>query len=85
LGRDGILTNAVAPAYIDTTQLQVDADDLGITLDAMRRRYAEQLPTRNLQTTSEIAGTVAFLAGPDSAGVVGQILQPNGGLTRTRA
>jgi 2-hydroxycyclohexanecarboxyl-CoA dehydrogenase len=85
LGPDHILTNAVAPAFIDTTQLQVDADDLGITLEEMKRRYAELMPTRKLQTPEEIAGTVAFLAGPDSGGVVGQVLQPNGGVTRTRA
>ncbi|MDX6324723.1 MAG: 2-hydroxycyclohexanecarboxyl-CoA dehydrogenase [Nocardioidaceae bacterium] len=85
LGPDGILTNAIAPAFIDTTQLQVDADDLGITLEEMKRRYAEQMPTQKLQTPEEIAGTVAFLAGPDSGGVIGQILQPNGGATRTRA
>lgn len=85
LGPNGIQTNAVAPSYIDTTQLQVDADDLGISLDEMRRRYADQIPTRRLQTPDEIAATVAFLAGPDSGGVIGQILQPNGGVTRTRA
>jgi NAD(P)-dependent dehydrogenase (short-subunit alcohol dehydrogenase family) len=85
LGPDGILANAVAPAYIDTPQLQVDADDLGITLEQMKATYAEQIPTRRLQTPDEIAATVAFLAGPDSGGVVGQILQPNGGVTRTRA
>jgi hypothetical protein len=28
---------------------------------------------------------VAFLAGPGSSAIVGQILQPNGGVTRTRA
>jgi 2-hydroxycyclohexanecarboxyl-CoA dehydrogenase len=85
LGPDGILTNAVAPAYIDTPQLQVDADDLGISLDEMRARYAELVPTRRLQTPEEIAGAVSFLAGPASGGVIGQILQPNGGITRTRA
>lgn len=85
LGPDGILTNAVAPAYIDTTQLQVDADDLGITLDEMRRRYAELAPTKRLQTPDELAGVVAFLAGEASGGVIGQVLQPNGGITRTRA
>jgi len=85
LGPDGILTNAVAPAYIDTPQLQVDADDLGISLDEMRAQYAELVPTKRLQTPEEVAGAVAFLAGPASGGVVGQILQPNGGVTRTRA
>lgn len=85
LGPDGILTNAVAPAYIDTPQLQVDADDLGISLDEMRERYAQLIPTRRLQTPEEVAGAVSFLAGPASGGVIGQVLQPNGGVTRTRA
>jgi NAD(P)-dependent dehydrogenase (short-subunit alcohol dehydrogenase family) len=85
LGPDGILTNAVAPAYIDTPQLQVDADDLGISLDQMRAQYAELIPTRRLQTPEEVAGAVSFLSGPASGGLVGQILQPNGGITRTRA
>lgn len=85
LGPDGILTNAVAPAFIDTPQLQVDADDLGITLDEMRQQYAELIPTKRLQSPAEVAGVVAFLAGEASGGVIGQILQPNGGITRTRA
>jgi NAD(P)-dependent dehydrogenase (short-subunit alcohol dehydrogenase family) len=85
LGPDGILTNALAPAYIDTPQLQVDADDLGITLDEMRAQYAALVPTRLLQTPQDVAGAVSFLAGPASGGMVGQILQPNGGITRTRA
>jgi NAD(P)-dependent dehydrogenase (short-subunit alcohol dehydrogenase family) len=85
LGPDGILTNAVAPAYIDTPQLQVDADDLGISLGEMRERYARLIPTGRLQTPEEVAGAVSFLAGPASGGVIGQILQPNGGVTRTRA
>jgi NAD(P)-dependent dehydrogenase (short-subunit alcohol dehydrogenase family) len=85
LGPDGILTNAVAPAYIDTPQLQVDADDLGISLDQLREQYAQLIPTRRLQTPEEVAGAVSFLAGPASGGVIGQVLQPNGGITRTRA
>ena len=38
LGPQGILTNAIAPSFIDTEQLRVDADDAGITLDEMRQR-----------------------------------------------
>jgi NAD(P)-dependent dehydrogenase (short-subunit alcohol dehydrogenase family) len=85
LGPDGILTNAIAPAYIDTEQLQVDADDAGISLDEMRRQYADLIPIRQLASAQDIAGAIAFLAGPASSAVVGQILQPNGGVTRTRA
>jgi 2-hydroxycyclohexanecarboxyl-CoA dehydrogenase len=85
LGPQGILTNAVAPSYIDTQQLEVDANDLGISLDDMRQRYRELTPTHELATPEQVAATVAFLAGPGSAGVIGQVLQPSGGVTRTRA
>jgi NAD(P)-dependent dehydrogenase (short-subunit alcohol dehydrogenase family) len=85
LGPQGILTNAIAPSFIDTEQLRVDADDAGITLDEMRRVYSELIPVRRLARPEDIAAAVAFLAGPGSSAVVGQILQPNGGVTRTRA
>jgi NAD(P)-dependent dehydrogenase (short-subunit alcohol dehydrogenase family) len=85
LGPQGILTNAIAPSFIDTSQLQVDADDAGLSLDEMRRVYSSQIPIRRLASPDDIAGAVAFLAGPGASAVVGQILQPNGGVTRTRA
>jgi 2-hydroxycyclohexanecarboxyl-CoA dehydrogenase len=85
LGPQGILTNAIAPSFIDTEQLRVDADDAGITLDEMRRRYRELIPVRRLASPEDIAAAVAFLAGPGSSAVIGQVLQPNGGVTRTRA
>ncbi|HEY6278277.1 MAG TPA: SDR family oxidoreductase [Streptosporangiaceae bacterium] len=85
LGPQGILTNAIAPSFIDTEQLRVDADDAGLTLDQMRERYRELIPVRQLASVEDIAAAVAFLAGPGSGAVIGQVLQPNGGVTRTRA
>jgi NAD(P)-dependent dehydrogenase (short-subunit alcohol dehydrogenase family) len=85
LGPQGILTNAIAPSFIDTEQLRVDADDAGITLGEMRQRYREQIPIGQLASPDDIAAAVAFLAGPGSGAVVGQVLQPNGGVIRTRA
>jgi 2-hydroxycyclohexanecarboxyl-CoA dehydrogenase len=85
LGPQGILTNAIAPSFIDTEQLRVDADDAGLTLDEMRRVYGELIPVRRLASPDDIAAAVAFLAGPGSSAIVGQVLQPNGGVTRTRA
>ncbi|HEY3903238.1 MAG TPA: SDR family oxidoreductase [Streptosporangiaceae bacterium] len=85
LGPQGILTNAIAPSYIDTEQLNVDAIDAGITLEEMRQQYRELVPTGQLATVADIAGAVAFLTGPGGSAFVGQILQPNGGVTRTRA
>jgi NAD(P)-dependent dehydrogenase (short-subunit alcohol dehydrogenase family) len=89
LGRElapqGILTNAIAPSYIDTEQLGVDAADAGISLDEMRQRYRELIPTGQLATVEDIAAAVSFLASPGAGAFVGQVLQPGGGVTRTRA
>jgi 2-hydroxycyclohexanecarboxyl-CoA dehydrogenase len=85
LGPDGILANALAPAFIDTEQLLVDAQDAGITLEEMRQRYRDLVPVGELATTGDIAAAISFLAGPGSTGFVGQVLQPTGGVTRTRA
>jgi 2-hydroxycyclohexanecarboxyl-CoA dehydrogenase len=85
LGPQGILANAIAPSYIDTDQLRVDAADAGISLDEMRQRYRDLVPVRRLASPDDIAAAVSFLAGPGSSAVVGQVLQPSGGVTRTRA
>jgi 2-hydroxycyclohexanecarboxyl-CoA dehydrogenase len=85
LGPQGILANAIAPSYIDTEQLRVDAADAGISLDEMRQRYRDLVPVRRLASPDDIAAAVSFLAGPGSSAVVGQVLQPSGGVTRTRA
>jgi NAD(P)-dependent dehydrogenase (short-subunit alcohol dehydrogenase family) len=85
LGPQGILSNAIAPSFIDTEQLRVDAADAGVTLEEMRQRYRLLIPVRQLASPDDIAGAVAFLAGPGSGAVIGQVLQPNGGVTRTRA
>jgi NAD(P)-dependent dehydrogenase (short-subunit alcohol dehydrogenase family) len=85
LGPQGILANAIAPSYIDTEQLRVDAADAGVSLDEIRQRYRDLVPVRQLASPDDIAAAVSFLAGPGSTAVVGQVLQPSGGVTRTRA
>ncbi len=85
LGRHGILANAIAPSYIDTDQLRVDAADAGVSLAEIRRRYRDLIPVRRLASPEDIAAAVSFLAGPRSSAVIGQVLQPSGGVTRTRA
>lgn len=89
LGRElapqGILANAIAPGFVDTPQLEVDAADAGVTLDAIRARYAAQIPIGRLAGVDDIAAAISFLAGPHSSAFVGQVLQPAGGFVRTRA
>lgn len=87
LGRElapaGILVNAVAPGVIDTPQLEVDAGDAGVDLATIRARYAEQVPLGRIGRPEEVAAVVAHLC--DVPAYVGQVVQVNGGSTRTRA
>ena len=76
-----VRVNAIAPGVIDTPQLAVDAADAGITLDEMKRRYAEASPLRRIADPDEIAASIEFLASDGAAYYTGQVLHPNGGAT----
>jgi len=84
LGPSGILTNAIAPSYVDTEQLQVDAEDAGVSLEEIRQKYRDITPIGRLASADDIASVVAFLASENAGGFVGQVLQPTGGVTRAR-
>jgi NAD(P)-dependent dehydrogenase (short-subunit alcohol dehydrogenase family) len=89
LGRElaprGVIVNAVAPGVVDTPQLEVDAEAAGTSREEMVQEYAESIPTRRIGRPDEIADTVSFLADPRMSALVGQVIQVNGGSTRTRA
>jgi NAD(P)-dependent dehydrogenase (short-subunit alcohol dehydrogenase family) len=82
LGPHGIAVNAIAPGITDTPQLQVDADDAGISLAEMIERYAADVPLGRVGAPDDIAEVVAFLCSEPAIALVGQVLQPNGGTTR---
>jgi len=82
LGPHGIAVNAIAPGITDTPQLQVDADDAGISLVEMIERYAADIPLGRVGDPADIAEVVAFLCSEPAIALVGQVLQPNGGTTR---
>ena len=88
LGRElapKIVTNVIAPGVIDTPQLENDARDAGVAADEIKARYAAETPLGRIGRPEDIAATVAFLAREGSAALVGQIVQPNGGTTRSGA
>jgi NAD(P)-dependent dehydrogenase (short-subunit alcohol dehydrogenase family) len=82
LGPHGVAVNAIAPGITDTPQLQVDADDAGISLAEMIERYAQDVPLGRVGRPEDIAEVVAFLCSDPAIALVGQVLQPNGGTTR---
>ncbi|WP_175746225.1 SDR family oxidoreductase [Burkholderia ambifaria] len=70
----GISVNAVAPGPV-ATELFLDGKS-----PEQVDRLAKMNPLERLGQPGDIAGVVAFLAGPDGAWVNGQILRANGGM-----
>jgi NAD(P)-dependent dehydrogenase (short-subunit alcohol dehydrogenase family) len=70
-----IRVNAVAPGRLDTASPSRAADPK--YLEAMISR----IPLHRLATAEEVAGAVAYLAGPLARSVTGQVLVLDGGLT----
>ncbi|MFI5660353.1 SDR family NAD(P)-dependent oxidoreductase [Streptomyces sp. NPDC051684] len=74
----GIRVNAVAPGWIRTPltrALQEDPEN--------SRRIIDRTPMGRWGTPAEIAGAVAFLAGPDAGFITGAVLAVDGGYLAT--
>ncbi|KAI0203567.1 short-chain dehydrogenase/reductase SDR [Astrocystis sublimbata] len=72
LGRKGITVNAVAPGPTDTELFSQGKSE------AMIKGIASASPFNRIGTPAEIADVVAFVAGPESSWVSGQIIGANG-------
>jgi 3-oxoacyl-[acyl-carrier protein] reductase len=70
----GVTVNAVAPGYIET---DMTAEEMS---EASREKFLTQIPMQRIGSPEDVAGVVAFLAGPEAAYVTGQVLRVNGGL-----
>jgi NAD(P)-dependent dehydrogenase (short-subunit alcohol dehydrogenase family) len=70
----GITVNAVLPGLVATEQVQAMPEQV-------RARALRALPTGRLVEPSEIAATVAFLAGDEAAQISGQALAVDGALS----
>ena len=82
LAPENIFVTVVAPGIIDTPQLQVDADDAGVSLQEMHAIYAKGIPVGRIGTPDDIARTVVFLSTDAAAAYIGQTIHPNGGEIR---
>ncbi len=68
-----ILVNSVAPGPVDTPMLGID------NMTAEWREKESDIPLGRIGRPEEIAGVIAFLAGPEATFVTGQTFSPNGG------
>ena len=69
----GITVNAVAPGFIET-------DMTDAVKDEARESIGGQIPLGRVGQASEVAALVAFLCGPGSAYITGEVVRVDGGL-----
>lgn len=74
LAARGVRVNAVAPGPVDT-----DLFRAGKSAEALQRSAAMS-PLNRVGAPSEIAEVVGFLASDKASWILGQVIQPNGGL-----
>ena len=73
LASRSITVNAVAPGFINT-------DMTGILPDTVKAAVLQQIPLGRFGDPGDIAGAVAFLAGPEGKYITGQTLTVDGGM-----
>ena len=79
--------NGVNPGFVSTgmqaRELAWEAQLRGMTPDAVRNEYIDMTPLGRIEAPEDVAKAVAFLAGPDSDFLTGEILEVNGGAHMT--
>jgi NAD(P)-dependent dehydrogenase (short-subunit alcohol dehydrogenase family) len=71
---EGVRVNAVAPGWIRTALTAGIRED-----EAAERRILDRTPMGRWGEPADVAGAVAFLAGPDAAFITGAVLPVDGG------
>lgn len=74
VGSRNITVNAVAPGYIETDMTKALTPEL-------RNQLLSHVPLNRPGTVADVAGLVAFLAGPQAAYITGQVIAVDGGMS----
>lgn len=69
----GILVNAVAPGFIETSMTEVLKEEV-------KEEIAKSIPLKRMGTAQDVANVVKFLVSEDSAYITGQVIQVDGGM-----
>ena len=81
----GVRVNAVAPGIVDTSfnrtlDRLLGVDQEGLPEGEWLRRRASGVPLGRVSVPEDVAGVVAFLAGPDGAYITGETITVSGGM-----
>jgi NAD(P)-dependent dehydrogenase (short-subunit alcohol dehydrogenase family) len=80
LGPEGIRSNAILPAMIETPMLsQFFGRENGADIDDLKNAYKSNVPMGRVARPEEIASAAAFLASDDASWVTGVALPVDGG------
>lgn len=84
LATHNINVNAVCPGATPTAMwaemAALQGASRGMSAEDFTRQMAESIPLKRFSSVDDIAGAVAYLAGPDSDYVTGQALHVDGGM-----
>ena len=84
LGKHNINVNAVCPGVTRTAlsdaNLQVRAQQEGLTIEAMEKRRADAIPLKRANDPEDIAAMVVFLASSGARNITGQSYNVDGGI-----
>lgn len=69
----GILVNAVAPGFIETSMTDVLKEDI-------KEEIAKSIPLRRMGCSQDVANVVKFLVSEDSSYITGQVINVDGGM-----
>jgi len=79
-GKDGITVNAVCPGPIETPLLEGFIAGAR-SPEAFRNSLERGIPMRRIGQPADVAGIVAFLAGPEAGYLTGEVISVSGGLS----
>ena len=69
----GILVNAVAPGFIETSMTEVLKEEV-------KEEIAKSIPLKRMGTAQDVANVVKFLVSEDSSYMTGQVIHIDGGM-----